>query len=301
MMRVAMNLPPYCLLTLVGVMFMGSPILARSLCATEPTYTSLAPDRAHWQRIKVHSPWQSAPTLLRIRAPKSDKPLPVIYVLPVEAEEDKQWGDPLQAVDVCDPTLLQRAIFVAPTFAQLPWYADHPSDPGVQQEKHFLKAVMPYITGHFSTKDQPLLLGFSKSGWGAWSVLLRYPDRFARAVAWDAPLMTMDLKRYGMRPIFGSLENLRSYQITELIKRRAQNEISLGMKRLALFGNSNFLAEHEAAHALLTDLALPHAFALGPKRKHHWQTGWLESAVCFLLDGSPKRPKRQQGPLKDPR
>ena len=38
-------------------------------------------------------------------------------------------------------------------------------------------------------RDGRLLVGFSKSGWGAYSLLLRHPDRFGKAAAWDAPLM----------------------------------------------------------------------------------------------------------------
>ena len=288
-------------------------VLALSLNgADKPIYTKLTSIDAGWQRIQVESPWQSAPTLLRIRVPKNDRKdlLPVIYVLPVERGEETQWGNPIKAIEACDPNLLERAIIVAPTFAQPPWYADHPSDPGIQQETYLLKAVVPYMTERHPVMDGAnghLLVGFSKSGWGAWSLLLRYPERFQRAVAWDAPLMTKTIDRYGMKPIFGSRENFDHYQITKLVAKRAKGS-SWRSQRLALFGNSNFLAEHQAAHALLNNLSMPHAFALGSKRKHHWETGWLEAALCFLLegelgdDGTPlKRPKRQQGPLEDPR
>ena len=50
-------------------------------------------------------------------------------------------------------------------------------------------------------------IGFSKSGWGAFSLLLRHPEVFGRAAAWDAPLMLEQPNRYGMGAVFGSQEN----------------------------------------------------------------------------------------------
>ncbi len=63
------------------------------------------------------------------------------------------------------------------------------------------------------------LLGFSKSGWGAWTLMLRHPQVFGRAAAWDAP-MTMDTPRYGMAPIAGTQENFEHYRVTTLLRER---------------------------------------------------------------------------------
>jgi enterochelin esterase-like enzyme len=63
-----------------------------------------------------------------------------------------------------------------------------------------------------------LLLGFSKSGWGAWTLLLRHPERFAKAAAWDAPLMLDAPGKYGSGPIFGTPENFERYRLTRLVE-----------------------------------------------------------------------------------
>ena len=115
-------------------------------------------------------------------------------------------------------------IFVAPTFAQLPWYADHPTAPAVRQESHLLQVVIPFIEACYPVLPAcagRLLLGFSKSGWGAFSLILRHPHVFGRAVAWDAPLMEAAPKKYGMEPIFGTQANFEHYQITRLLRARA--------------------------------------------------------------------------------
>ena len=146
---------------------------------------------------------------------------PVVYVLPVEAGNAHHYGDGLLEIQKRDLHRRFSAIFVAPTFAQLPWYADHPSDPEIRQESYFLKVVVPFIEQRYparADRDGRLLVGFSKSGWGAYSLLLRHPDHFGKAAAWDAPLMEPRPARFGMGPIFGTQENFEQYQITTLAR-----------------------------------------------------------------------------------
>ena len=89
---------------------------------------------------------------------------------------------------------------MAPTFSHLPWYADHPTDPDIRQESYLLEVVIPFIEANYPARADRrgrLLLGFSKSGWGAYSLLLRHPDVFGKAAAWDAPLMMSEPGKYG--------------------------------------------------------------------------------------------------------
>ncbi|MCA9269370.1 MAG: hypothetical protein KDA41_12905, partial [Planctomycetales bacterium] len=130
-----------------------------------------------------------------------------------------------------------------------------------------------------------LLVGFSKSGWGAWSLLLRHPDTFQAAAAWDAPLMQSDTRQFGMGPIFGDEENFAAYEISRLLPERRAELAS--ETRLALTGYGNFRAHHEKTHALLTRLEIAHHYRDGPQRRHHWESGWLPEAVALLLSMGP--------------
>ena len=117
-----------------------------------------------------------------------------------------------------------HAIFVAPTFSHLPWYADHPTERDIRQETYFLNVVVPLIERRYPARAERagrLLLGFSKSGWGAWSLLLRHSDLFGKAAAWDAPLMMDQPGRYGSGAVFGTQSNFHKYQITKLLEHRA--------------------------------------------------------------------------------
>src|SRR4051812_39374820 len=92
----------------------------------------------------VTCPYQPGTTHLRILRPTALDPAhryPVIYVLPVEAGEESRYGDGLAEVKRGGLADRVGAFFIEPTFAQLPWYADHPTDPAIRQESYLLKVV----------------------------------------------------------------------------------------------------------------------------------------------------------------
>jgi len=207
----------------------------------------------------------------------------VLYVLPVEPKTGTYWGDPLSAIQKDGLHQRFHLICVYPTFAQMPWYADHPSDRGVRQESHLLKAVLPWVEGHYPVVAQRcgrLLLGFSKSGWGAWSLILRHGDLFARAAAWDAPLAESSPSKYGMGPIFGTQENFALYQISKLLQQHASEFRQ--ETRLVLTGYGNFRPQHQTMHQQMVELGIRHEYRDGPLRKHHWESGWLPEAIELL-------------------
>ena len=134
-----------------------------------------------------------------------------------------------------------------------------------------------------------LLLGFSKSGWGAWSLLLRHPEVFGRAAAWDAPLTKDRPDQFGMGPIFGTQANFMKYHVRSLLRKQAEK--LRGSKRLALLGYGVFRNHHRSIHGQLGELEIPHEYRDGPKRRHHWSGGWVSEAVEFLAAEKKHPPK----------
>jgi len=197
------------------------------------------------ESIILHSPFQSGKPGLQILLPNqpADAPQRLLFILPVEAMEAHRWGNGLAHIQKHNLHNKHNLIIVAPTFSQLPWFADHPSDKSVRQESYFIKAVLPYVLERFPIKPQRrLLLGFSKSGWGAYSLMLRHPDQFAAAAAWDAPLMKAKPDQFGMGPIFATQANFQRYQISKLL---AQADPSFQKQtRLVLTGYDNFRKHH---------------------------------------------------------
>ncbi len=252
---------------------------------TEISPREVAPNGEHVYRLK--SSFQSGETKIRVlvpdEMPTNARPR-VVYLLPVEANEERRYGDGLEEARRINLANRFGVICVAPTFSQLPWYADHPTERAIQQESYFLKVVVPAIEARYPTSglaDDRFLLGFSKSGWGAFSILLRHPKQFGKAVAWDAPLMMKAPGNYGSGPIFGSDDNFQQYQLTALAKQRAA--LFAAAPRLVHLGYGNFRAEHVAFDALLEELKISHLYQDGPQRKHLWESGWVDDAAKLLL------------------
>jgi S-formylglutathione hydrolase FrmB len=237
----------------------------------------------------VESELQRGPTEIRVLLPDNPQPqrkYACLYLLPVEAGRDSRYGDGIQAARNADLPNRFQVICVMPTFSDLPWYCDHPSDAGLKQESYFLNTVIPFVERTYPVKPTPsgrLLAGFSKSGWGAFSLLLRHPGLFGRAAAWDAPLMSEKPDRFGMGPIFGTDENFQQYRLTSLIRKplpQANSE-----PRLFHFGYDNFREDHQQFEMLLMACDIPHVFHDGPRRDHKWESGWLPEVVQCICHG----------------
>jgi outer membrane protein assembly factor BamB len=248
---------------------------------------------------KVQSPFQKGTTEILVLTPdrmEAGKHYPVIYVLPVEAGTGIRWGHGLEEIKKLDLHNKLGVIFVMPTFSHLPWYCDHPTDPAIRQESYVLNVVIPFIETTYPVLPGSagrLLLGFSKSGWGAFSLLLRHPDLFGRAAAWDAPLNMAAPNDYGMGPIFGTQKNFEGYQVSSLLEKQAAKLIT--GKRLAMIGFSNFRKHHQEIHAQMERLGISHEYNDVNQGKHHWNSGWIEQAVRFLVQAPAFQAVRCEG------
>ena len=210
---------------------------------------------------------------------------PVLYVLPVNAGVQGPWGHAMTEARRTGVANRHAVICVAPGFDRMPWYADHPRDSTMRHESHLLRVVVPYIDRCYPTGSDSLgrwLVGFSKSGWGAYSLLLRHPEVFARAASWDAPLHKDAPDEWDMPEMFASQANFENYQITALLERRA-GELSRGPCRLALLGHDLYRAETERLHRRMTELSIPHAYRNHERSEHDWHGGWFAPAVERLV------------------
>jgi len=249
---------------------------------------------------RVSSPWQRGETVIRVLLPDGvtpDERLRVLFVLPVEGGEGTRWGDGLTEIRKSGLHNVHRLLCIMPTFSALPWYADHPTDPAIQQETYLLSGVLSWVDETFptmATREGRLLVGFSKSGWGAFSLLLRHPDIFERAAAWDAPLMMDAPGKYGSGPIFGTPENFSKYQLSKLLIDRAERLRRETSPRLIHLGFGNFRNEHAGFETLLNEHRIPHINHDGPQRQHHWNTGWLPEALELLVVKTQTKPQLSQ-------
>ncbi len=268
----------------LAVATQASPAVAEE---SQTTISSASQDEHGFLVHAVQSPYQAGETQIRILLPDeldATAKRPVVYVLPVEAKNEQRYGDGLLEIKQRDLHNKHQVIFVAPTFSHLPWYADHATDPEIRQETYFLQVVVPFIDKTYPVVAEAkgrYLLGFSKSGWGAWNLLLRHRDMFGKASAWDAPLMMERLGKYGTTGILATQENFDRHRVDELLRAYA-SELQ-DRSRLVLTGYGNFREHHQQARELLLELNIPHVYRDGPQRKHDWHSGWVAEALELLL------------------
>ena len=239
----------------------------------------------------VQSEYESGETKIKVLLPSSfekAKRYRVLYLLPVEPRDDANFGDGMLEAKRAGLADKYGLICVLPTFSHWPWYADHPTKPEIRQESYFLKVVVPFVDRTYPTRadrDGRWLVGFSKSGWGAFSLLLRHGDLFGKAAAWDAPLMMDRAEKYGSPDIFGTQENFQFYRISALLHEQAA-KLSGPTIRLIHFGYFAFRDDHEAAERRMQELGIHRLYRDGPRRAHTWSSGWLPEAVEMLVQSS---------------
>ena len=246
----------------------------------------------HW----LESPYQAKGTSLRVLLPdklEENKSYRVLYVLPVHEDGLFRHGDGLVEMKQLNVHNEHQLICVAPAFTTKPWYADHDQNPEKRDESHLLKTVLPFVEANYPVRadvEGRLLIGFSKSGWGAMTLLLRHPDVFHKAVGWDIGIR-VDTGPFDdgfgrderVARDFGSYENFEKYRLSSLILNRSED---LGDEvRLFYYnrdGNERAWGGAEI-HQLLIEAGVPHRYVMEPYRDHRWDSGWIPEAVAFLV------------------
>ncbi len=238
----------------------------------------------------VSSPYQSGPVAVEILMPTRLKPAetcPVLYILPVAPGVTSRWGSGIQEAAKADVANRYGVICVAPAFSATPWFADHPTDPALRQESHFIQVVIPWVEAHYPAaraRAGRLLLGFSKSGFGALMLLLRHPDLFERAVAWDAPLGKTAPDQFNMIEVFGTAENFAAYSIPELLEQRA-TVFKDGPPRIYLMPDREGDHKMDDVKAQLVRLDIPSVVEYTTGLEHRWDSGWVARAAALAILG----------------
>ena len=284
-------------------------LIAVSAVAAEPKVVGPTWDagKGVW-RWEVTSEYQRKANAVEVLVPKSfagqsaaGKKYRVLYVLPVEVGIGGRYNDGLLAVKAAGAADKYDLICVQMGLDTIPWYGDHASDPAVRQESYLKKVVVPLIEEKYPVlggREGRWLLGFSKSGWGAFSLILRDPQVWGRAAAWDAPLMLRQwVPAWGMEKVFGTVENFEKYRVETLL--RSADEEFKREPRLALLGEMNFGANPKGeavgkghtvlAHELMDQLGVRHAYDDNVRVGHAWETGWVERALELVagMGGGP--------------
>jgi len=258
-------------------------------------------DKKVWS-YTVSSPYLNGENEVEVLLPDTfdkTKKYRVLYALPVEKGIGGHFGDALQEMRNADVQNRHNLICVTMAFDSTPWYGAHPTNPKIRHEQYILKVVAPLIESRYPALGTPegrLLLGFSKSGWGAFSLILRNPDVFGYACSWDAPLVVGWPGGWGIKDHFGTQENFEKYQVSKLFETQAA--FFKDRTRLVLLGETLFgpavcpdkRGHTVLAHETMSALGIRHAYRDDLKFTHSWiskagpDRGWLKPAVAQLME-----------------
>ena len=249
-------------------------------------------------RIKTHlveTEYQNGTQEIRVLLPddyQDDKQYRVLYVLPVEKGFDKKYGFALGVLRKMNAHNIYDIIIVQMGFEKEPWYADHATDLHTRQASYLKDFVVPFIEKHYSTlaaSKGRLLFGFSKSGFGAFSLILTYTDFFGYAASWDAP-MFLDKFYFKMKPIFGTLAQLNKFRPDLLVPKKQQyfNKTT----RLVLSGEKDWGkaiptptgdSHTTAMHKLLLKHGIKHIYNDQLNIPHRWDKRWMTPTLHALM------------------
>jgi hypothetical protein len=125
-----------------------------------------------------------------------------------------------------------------------------------------------------------ILVGFSKSGLGAWDITREIPELISGTIIFDAPVAREELPPWGTSPFykdnFSWLNDLPVRNVDNF-----QNEVPRNHK-LILISGENFHNEMTCLVNKLYDTRISYVFLSRPCMHHHWQSGWIEEGLRFF-------------------
>ncbi len=249
------------------------------------TYNVISPENGHGvQTLRVLGP----------KHPAAGVAHNFLFVLPVEAGLGNSYGDGLTTLQSLDVEDQYNLTIVEPTFAYQPWYANSVSDPDLQYESFMATELVPWVDQNLATTgaEQNWLIGFSKSGYGAQDLLLKYPNLFTVAASWDFPADMSSYNQLGSIPAanYGTEANFAAnYQLTPAFV-AAHKTPFLTRPRIWIGGYSVLGKDVLDYGALLTSQGIPYTPGPSQYRAHRWDSGWMPAAAAALYQDSLNLP-----------
>jgi pimeloyl-ACP methyl ester carboxylesterase len=190
---------------------------------------------------------------------------PDLVSLPATRREDTRFGTIPSQVAGFSAARVHQVRFPA-----MVWYSKPVREQAIRQIRAL--ATRPVV-----------LIGFSKSGLGAWNITVEAPELVAATVIFDAPVACETPPRWDLSPYYAGREEW----LADLPIRRVgeyRRAVPLG-HRLILISGEKFHDEMAALSQALRGSGVAHTFLPGRRREHHWQSGWIGEALEVLSAG----------------
>jgi S-formylglutathione hydrolase FrmB/cytochrome c2 len=212
-----------------------------------------------------------------------------LYALPVEnGLTGQSLGDGLDELESLNVENQYNATIIEPIFPMYSWYADNPNDATINYETFVADILPQWVDSHFSTTgdEQNLLIGFSKSGYGAVDLLLKHPTVFAAAAAFDFPadMTTYNALGSSTADEYGTQANFQNnYELDQSFVDTYKAPFTT-QDRLWIAGGPLYSKDVADFNNLLTSQGVLDTFTTTQTGDtHSWTGGWVPSAVAGLF------------------
>jgi putative tributyrin esterase len=214
---------------------------------------------------------------------KSKKSYPVVYLLHGWSGSYRDWSTNTNLKPLADR---YGFIIVCPDGGYAGWYLDSPLKKDSQYETYIAKEVVDFIDHNYRTIADSrgrFLCGLSMGGHGAFTLLAKYPERFAGAGCMSGAMtFSSGDRRAGLADLLGDYETNQKKWAENSALFLSDRLVGLNKAILIDCGVDDFL--HEAnveLHKKLLDLKIDHDYIERPGA-HTWDY-WTNALEYHLL------------------
>jgi hypothetical protein len=258
----------------------------------QPRFAYKGADSSGAQLYEVN--WQTRgwrPFAVRVLAPARPSPLyqhSFLFDLPVQPGlAQSTWGSGLDELAKLDVEDQYNTTIVEPIFPMDSWYADNPDNPTIDYETFVASSLHRWVETSFSPieDEKTLLIGLSKSGYGAMDLLLKHPDTFDAVAAFDIPADMASYAEFGSSSSrnYGTEDNFQlNYKLGYVLAHSSHEQFRKNNRILASVGPV-FTAQMANLDTTLTLYGVAHTMLYQTNHAHNWSSGWLPDAVAGLF------------------
>lgn len=192
----------------------------------------------------------------------SNRPMNILYLPATEPDDDSYGRVPLQFTEHPDVRVNEIS------YPHMVWYNEEVRAEAIRQI-----GTMP--------ESRFVLVGFSKSGLGAWHLARALPERIAATIIFDSPVTLERVPHeWGAGPFYADDQAWRR-DLPVLGIADFRRGVSPG-HRLILISGEGFHADMQQLSLALDDAGCDHTFLPHPEIRHHWNAGWVELGLAAL-------------------
>jgi chemotaxis methyl-accepting protein methylase len=220
--------------------------------------------------------------------PSINYPHNFLFGLPVEPGlAQSTYGNGLNELQLLGVQNQYNTTIVEPIFPIDSWYADNPSNTTINFEAFMSKYLPAWVDRNFATSgsEKNLLVGFSKSGYGALDLLFKHPSLFDAAAAFDFPAEMAAYDDFGTSSSrnYGTDTNFQNnYRLTNSFIGTWKAPFTTA-ERIWISEGPTFQTHVANFSALLRSQGVSHTHSFQVNDAHTWSGGWLSDAVSGLF------------------